>query len=177
MTGFEGSAITAIDAEARRLENWLAADKASHDQFEHSLALHRLRITTVPPGWTSNCRQPTSRSSSSSPATLKPAKPCAVDRIKLFETGDFAARANISRIENGPPVGYPVQYRVSGEDVSELRAAAEKIASAMRATPELSNVNFDWNELFKAVRIDIDQKKPDCSEYPVRTSPPRSTWP
>jgi multidrug efflux pump len=79
--------------------------------------------------------------------------------IELFDTGSFAARANISRIENGPPVGYPVQFRVSGEDVSQLRATAEKIAAAMRDAPELSNINFDWNELSKAVRIDIDQEK------------------
>jgi multidrug efflux pump len=79
--------------------------------------------------------------------------------IKLFENDASGVRGNISRIENGPPVGYPVQYRISGEDIPTLRRIAGEVAAAMRANPELSNVNADWSELSKAVAIEIDQDK------------------
>jgi multidrug efflux pump len=65
----------------------------------------------------------------------------------------------VARVENGPPVGYPVQYRLSGEDPGELRRIAGELAAVLRSDPELSNVNLDWNELSKAVRVVIDQDK------------------
>ncbi len=155
----EGSSITAIDREARRLEAWLAEDKAQFDQFEHSLAY----IGSGSPRYYLGLDQQLPATNVAQFVILTrsvEAREALRGRlIKLFETGDYAARANISRIENGPPVGYPVQYRVSGEDVQQLRAAAEKVAAAMRGVSALSNVNFDWNELSKAVRIDIDQDK------------------
>ena len=68
-------------------------------------------------------------------------------------------RLRVVRMENGPPVGYPVQFRISGEDLAALRDGAESIASVMRAHPSLRNVNFDWNERIKAVRVEIDQDR------------------
>ncbi|MBU3695747.1 efflux RND transporter permease subunit [Dechloromonas sp.] len=155
----EGSSITAIDHEARRLEAWLAEDNEQFDQFEHSLAY----IGSGSPRYYLGLDQQLPATNVAQfvilTRSVEAREALRVRLIKLFETGDYAARANISRIENGPPVGYPVQYRVSGEDVQQLRAAAEKVAAAMRSVSALSNVNFDWNELSKAVRIDIDQDK------------------
>jgi multidrug efflux pump len=68
-------------------------------------------------------------------------------------------RLRVVRLENGPPVGYPVQFRVMGEDFVQLRANAEKIASVMRAHPNLREVNFDWNERVKSMRVEIDQAR------------------
>lgn len=56
------------------------------------------------------------------------------------------ARGRVVRLENVLPVGYPVQFRVSGEDLWQVRAIAEKVADIMRANPYLVNVNLDWNE-------------------------------
>jgi multidrug efflux pump len=72
--------------------------------------------------------------------------------IKHYENEPSALRANIARIENGPPVGYPIQYRVSGEDIPTLRRIAGEVADGMRGNNELSNVNFDWSELSKVGR-------------------------
>jgi multidrug efflux pump len=66
-------------------------------------------------------------------------------------------RLRVVRLENGPPVGYPVQFRILGEDLAALRDGAEGISSVMRAHPNLRNVNFDWNDRVKSVRVDIDQ--------------------
>ncbi|NJD36185.1 MAG: efflux RND transporter permease subunit, partial [Betaproteobacteria bacterium] len=68
-------------------------------------------------------------------------------------------RLRVVRLENGPPVGYPVQFRVLGEDLVALRGNAESISGLMRAHPNLRNVNFDWNDRIKSVRVEIDQAR------------------
>ncbi len=68
-------------------------------------------------------------------------------------------RTRVLRLENGPPIGFPVQFRVSGENVDELRRASEQVAAVMRKNVHLREVNFDWNEMSKVVRLDIDQDR------------------
>jgi multidrug efflux pump len=68
-------------------------------------------------------------------------------------------RLRVVRLENGPPVGYPVQFRILGEDLAALRDGAESISTTMRAHPSLRNVNFDWNDRVKAIRVEIDQAR------------------
>ncbi len=79
--------------------------------------------------------------------------------IKLFEDDFSGLRGNITRVENGPPVGYPVQFRVSGEDIAGLRRIAGEIADVMHRNSALSNVQFDWDEESKIVAIEVDQDK------------------
>ena len=79
--------------------------------------------------------------------------------IALFDAEPWPLRAVISRLENGPPVGFPVQYRVSGMDVDEMRRIAHEVAAAMRTNPHLSNVHLDWEEPSKVVRLKVDQDK------------------
>jgi multidrug efflux pump len=77
-----------------------------------------------------------------------------------FAAPDFAdIRVRMTRLENGPPVGYPVQFRVLGDDLTKLREVAGQVADLMRAAPGLDNVNFDWNEKVKSVRVEVDQDK------------------
>src|SRR5208337_4167979 len=54
--------------------------------------------------------------------------------------------ARVSPLELGPPVGWPVQYRVSGPDIPQLRAVALKLSQVMGEDPNLRLVNFDWIE-------------------------------
>jgi multidrug efflux pump len=79
--------------------------------------------------------------------------------IKLFETDFTLLRGSINRLENGPPVGFPVQFRVNGPDIPTLQKYAGQIADEMRKNPHLTNVQLDWNEQSKAISIDIDQEK------------------
>jgi multidrug efflux pump len=60
-------------------------------------------------------------------------------------------------LELGPPVGWSVQYRVSGPDLSEVREIAAKLAQLVARNPQAVNVNFDWMEPAREVRIRIDQ--------------------
>ncbi|WP_321801111.1 efflux RND transporter permease subunit [Caballeronia sp. J97] len=71
-----------------------------------------------------------------------------------------AVRTRLSRLENGPPVGYPVQFRVSGDDIGTVRRIAEQVAADMRADARTTNVQFDWDEPSeRSVRFEIDQQK------------------
>jgi multidrug efflux pump subunit AcrB len=65
----------------------------------------------------------------------------------------------MSRLENGPPVGFPVQFRVSGEDIPTVRRIARDVAAVMRVDADASNVQFDWDEPSKVIRVAIDQNK------------------
>ncbi|PTS85759.1 multidrug transporter AcrB [Pseudomonas sp. HMWF032] len=68
-------------------------------------------------------------------------------------------RTRISRLENGPPVGYPVQFRVSGEHIDEVRQLARQVADKVRENSHVTNVHLDWEEPSKVVRLNIDQER------------------
>jgi multidrug efflux pump subunit AcrB len=74
---------------------------------------------------------------------------------------DFSeVRSRVSRLENGPPVGFPVQFRVDGDDIATVRGIAEQVATVMRADHDTINVQFDWDEpAERSVRFEVDQIK------------------
>ncbi|MWV12899.1 MMPL family transporter [Pseudomonas sp. R-28-1W-6] len=68
-------------------------------------------------------------------------------------------RTRVSRLENGPPVGYPIQFRVSGEHIDEVRAIARQVADKVRENSHVSNVHLNWEEPSKVVYLNIDQER------------------
>jgi len=62
-------------------------------------------------------------------------------------------------LELGPPVGWPLKYRISGPDPEQVRRAAYDLAALIGGTPSVRLVNFDWNEPIKTVRVQVDQDK------------------
>jgi multidrug efflux pump len=70
-----------------------------------------------------------------------------------------ALQLRVTRLENGPPVGYPLQFRVSGEHIDRVRAYAKQVEAKVRANPNVANVNLDWDEPSKVVRLEIDQER------------------
>ena len=78
---------------------------------------------------------------------------------RILENEFTVLRARVNRLENGPPVGYPVQFRVIGSDIPEVRRIAFEVASVVRANSNVQNVHLDWNEQVKTVRLEIDQNK------------------
>ncbi len=81
------------------------------------------------------------------------------DLLKLFENDFPSLRASVLRLENGPPVGFPVQFRVDGTDISKIREISHQIADIMRANPNLTNVELNWEEPSKVMEVTIDQAK------------------
>lgn len=63
----------------------------------------------------------------------------------------------VSPLELGPPVGWPVQYRVSGPDTAEVRSIAFRLAQVVAANPNARQINFDWIEPARELRLRVDQ--------------------
>ncbi len=68
-----------------------------------------------------------------------------------------SAVTRVSPLGLGPPVGWPVQYRVSGPDIDEVRKIALQLAQTVATAPGSKDVNYDWMEPARMVRIQIDQ--------------------
>ena len=83
-------------------------------------------------------------------------------RVKLENVlaNDFPNLVSrVSTLELGPPVGWPIQYRVSGPEISQVREIALKLAQVMAKNPQVVHVNYDWFEPARRVRIQIDQNE------------------
>ncbi|MGF6556379.1 multidrug efflux pump subunit AcrB [Pseudomonas sp. S30_BP2TU TE3576] len=65
----------------------------------------------------------------------------------------------VQALEMGPPVGRPIQYRVSGKDTDQVRRHAIDLASELDKNPHVGEIIYDWNEPGKVLRIDIAQDK------------------
>ncbi len=65
----------------------------------------------------------------------------------------------VKLLEVGPPVGRPVQYRLSGPDIAKVKELAQKLAGIVRTNPHLDNVVFDWMEPARVVKVDVLQDK------------------
>ena len=109
------------------------------------------------------CRSTSSSPTTSSPRPSSSPRTCAArERLHAKLEKELAEQlpsvvARVSPLELGPPVGWPVQYRVSGPDLAQVRAIALKLGQAMGGDPNLRRVNFDWMEPAREVRITIDQ--------------------
>ncbi len=78
----------------------------------------------------------------------------------ILRTEYSSVRTRITRLENGPPVGFPVQFRVTGPEIGGVRALAAKVARVMRANPDAVDVQYDWDEPGeRSVRFEVDQTK------------------
>ena len=79
--------------------------------------------------------------------------------IQLMHEKFPTVQTRVWRRENGPPVGYPIQFRISGEHIDEVKRLARSVADKVRANPHIANVNLDWDEPSKIVRLNIDQDR------------------
>ncbi len=68
-------------------------------------------------------------------------------------------RGRVKLLPNGPPVPFPVMFRVIGPDPTELRQRADEVKAAMRASTNMRGVHDNWNEPVKVLRLEIDQVK------------------
>ncbi len=84
-------------------------------------------------------------------------------RARLMEFvaagGVPSARVRVSRLELGPPVGFPVQFRVVGTDLHSVRRAADMVLGALRATPGTRDAQLASGERAPSVRLELDQAR------------------
>jgi multidrug efflux pump len=151
----EGASLTATETQVKKLEAWLA----QRPELENYVSY----VGTGAPRFYLPLDQQLPQASFAEFVLLTKStadrETLRSDLIALFEHDFSELRARVLRLENGPPVGYPVQFRVSGADIPTLRELARKVADVVRQNPHMRNVNLDWEEPSKVVRLNIDQER------------------
>ncbi len=151
----EGASLSATEAEVKRLEQMLA----EHEGIDNYVAY----VGTGSPRFYLPLDQQLPAASFAQFVVLaKSIEEREQVRRWLIDNLDEqfpSLRTRISRLENGPPVGYPVQFRVSGEHIDEVRQLARQVADKVRDNPHVVNVHLDWQEPSKVVRLNIDQER------------------
>jgi multidrug efflux pump subunit AcrB len=69
------------------------------------------------------------------------------------------AWVRVTRLELGPPVGFPVQFRIVGPDTQKVREIAREVETVVAASPKVRDVQLDWNDPVRALKVDVDQDK------------------
>ncbi|MBF6024186.1 efflux RND transporter permease subunit [Lysobacter niastensis] len=151
----EGSSLRATDAQARRLEKLLRGRK----DVESFVAY----VGTGSPRYYLPLDQQLPAANFSQ-FVLTPKDVQAREDIRTWLIKDVFPRfpelqMRVTRLENGPPVGYPVQFRVSGEHIEKVREIAYQVQKKFRENPHVANVNLDWDEPNKVVRLTVDQER------------------
>jgi multidrug efflux pump subunit AcrB len=83
-----------------------------------------------------------------------------MDRLRKLLREDFVGIGTyVQPLEMGPPVGRPIQYRVSGDDIDKVRQHAIELATLLDKNQHIGEMIYDWNEPGKVLRIDINQDK------------------
>jgi len=155
----EGASYAATDAQARKLEQWLQTWTQQHGGIENFVAYIG---TGAPRFYLPLDIQLPHRGFGQFVVltkTLAAREALRKDLLALFEQDFPALRASVLRLENGPPVGFPVQFRVSGANITQIRDIARQIAGVMRTHRNLVNVQLNWEEPSKVVHVEVDQAK------------------
>ena len=102
--------------------------------------------------------------SNASQAILLPKDLAARERLRIklpaLLAEEFAeARARVKVLPNGPPVDYPVMFRVVGDDLAQVRLYGDQVKALLAAHPAMRGVNDNWNEQIKTLRLQVDQDK------------------
>jgi multidrug efflux pump subunit AcrB len=82
------------------------------------------------------------------------------DRLQRVLDEQFpAVLSRVEPLQLGPPVDWPIQYRVGGSDVSMVRALADQVSTALRSNPNTRTINFNWYDMGRSVLVTVDQEK------------------
>ena len=83
-----------------------------------------------------------------------------MDRISAFCTDNFPdLEFRITPMENGPPVGWPIQYRISGNDMDQLYTIVDEVKARLSKIPDVQNITDDWGVRSKKLLVNIDQPR------------------
>ena len=155
----EGASYQATDTQAKKLEQWLTNWSKQHEGVENFVAYIG---KGAPRFYLPLDIQLQHRGFSQFvilTQNLEAREALRTDLLALFERDFPELRASVLRLENGPPVGFPVQFRVSGPNIPQIRDIAREVATRMRANPNLINVQLNWEAPSKVVHVEVDQVK------------------
>ncbi len=67
--------------------------------------------------------------------------------------------SRVDRFIFGPPVGFPVQFRVVGPDPMKVRGIADQVRTVMADNPKIIDPHLNWSEQVKSIRLEVDQDR------------------
>lgn len=151
----EGSSIRATEGEARRFAEFLDGESGIENySYYVGEGAPRFILTTEPVLPADNYAQFVVA------AEDVASRKALTEKIHARFAGDFAnVRGNVKLIQTGPPAAYPVMLRVSGQEVEKVRQIADAVAAKMAQDANLRQINFDWNEKNKVLKLELDQDK------------------
>ncbi|MCO5096898.1 MAG: efflux RND transporter permease subunit [Rhodocyclaceae bacterium] len=151
----EGSSFAATEKEAKRLEAAIAGDE--------DVAAWVTYVGNGSPRYFLSLDQQLFRSNFAQTVILSKdleGRERIVARLRTLLAEEFpGVRARANRVALGPPVSYPLQFRVSGTDIPKIKAIADEVADAMRASKHTLDVNHEWGTRAPMLRVDVDQDK------------------
>jgi multidrug efflux pump subunit AcrB len=151
----EGSSLQATEEEARRFERWLAR--------QPELDWYVSYIGTGAPRFYLPQDQQFGNTNLAevvvTPKSLAGRNALQARITQLFQEDFPNLRGRVKLLPNGPPVPYPVQFRVQGPDARTVRAIADELKELMRANANTRGVNDNWNESVKRLAMTLDQDR------------------
>ncbi|HEX5639941.1 MAG TPA: efflux RND transporter permease subunit [Burkholderiaceae bacterium] len=151
----EGSSLEATELETKKFENWLA----QQPEVDHWVSY----VGTGAPRFYLPQDQQFNNSNLAeiivTPRSLAERDQLRPRMIELFRNDFPNLRGRVKLLPNGPPVPYPVQFRVQGTDVATVRSIADQVKEIVRANPNTLGVNDNWNEQVKSLKLTLDQDK------------------
>ena len=151
----EGSSMAATQAEADRFAKFLNSERDNLKNFAYYVGTDtpRFVLTVDPKGDADNFAKFVITANEDNRDTL-------IEKIRHELAENFPlVRANIQLIQTGPPADYPIMLRVSGTDADKVQKLAAQVANLVAQDSNVVDINFNWNEKSKVVRIELDQDK------------------
>jgi multidrug efflux pump len=152
----EGTAIGVTDAAARKAEQMLAGD-ADIDTYTTYVGQGSPRF------WLG--LNPVLPNPNFAQVVIVTKDLAARERVKARLERTLAqgalpeARTRVDRFNFGPPVGFPVQFRIVGPDPMQVRAIAEQVRAVMAQNPKVIDPHLNWGEQVKSIRLEVDQDR------------------
>ena len=151
----EGASIKATQREAERLEARLAADA--------DVTSYVTYIGNSSPRFFLSLDQQLFRQNFAQSVALTrdvAGRERVIARLRRALEDEFPGiRGRVNRVPLGPPVNYPIQFRVMGEDHAKLKEIAERVTAQVRANPHTLDANVDWGDRVLALSIEVDQER------------------
>jgi multidrug efflux pump len=151
----EGSSYATTDGEVRKVEAWLGAQSEVASYTSNIGAGSQRFVLTLDQIFPqTNVGQIVVM-----PKSLKERNQLKTKLEDAFKTEFTNVRGRAKLLPNGPPIPYPVQFRVDGPDAATVRSYAEKVKAIVAANPSAAGVNDNWNESIYGIKLNVDQEQ------------------
>lgn len=153
----EGASFTATEAQVKRLEQVLKADP----QVAHFTAYTGAGAPRFYLSMSADLPNPGFAQVIVNTRSMADREAVRARLLALFGQGEQFPdlRGRVTRFEFGPPVGFPVQFRVIGPDAAKVREIAYRVRDTVRTSPLVRDTQLDWNEQVRAVQVQLDPGK------------------